>query len=49
MTSLIKPIKKIAQLIVCNNLYPKIKKVKYLKKLKKMITDLVKWVKNLIN
>ena len=37
MTSLIKPIKikkgqKIAQLIVCNILYPKIKKVKYLKK-----------------
>ena len=37
MTSLIKPIKikkgkKIAQLIVCNILYPEIKKVKYLKK-----------------
>ena len=37
MTSLIKPIKikkgqKIAQLIVCNILYRKIKKVKYLKK-----------------
>ena len=37
MTSLIKPIKikkgqKIAQLIVCNILYPKIKNVKYLKK-----------------
>ena len=37
MTSLIEPIKtkkgqKIAQLIVCNILYPRIKKVKYLKK-----------------
>ena len=37
MTSLIEPIKikkgrKIAQLIVCNILYPEIKKVKYLKK-----------------
>ena len=37
MTSLIEPIKikkgqKIAQLIVCNILHPKIKKVKYLKK-----------------
>ena len=36
MTSLIEPIKikkgqKIAQLIVCNILYPEIKKVKYLK------------------
>ena len=38
MTSLIEPIKikkgeKIAQLIVCNILYPEIKKVKYLKKI----------------
>ena len=40
MTSLIKPIKikkgqKITQLIVCNILYPKIKKVTYLKKTEK--------------
>ena len=50
MTSLIEPIKikkgqKIAQLIVCNILYSEIKKVKYLKKLKEMIKDLVKWIK----
>ena len=51
MTSLIEPIKikkgqKKAQLIVCNILYPEIKKVKYLKKnLKEMIKDLVKWIK----
>ena len=37
MTSLIKPIRikkgqKIAQIIVCNILYPEIKKIKYLKK-----------------
>ena len=59
MTSLIKPIKikkghKIAQLIVSNISYLGIKKVKYLKKLKEMIKDLVKWIKhifikNLIN
>ena len=50
MTSLIEPIKikkgqKIAQLIVSNILNPEIKKVKYLKKLKEMIKDLVKWIK----
>ena len=50
MTSLIEPIKikkgkKIAQLIVSNILYPEVKKVKYLKKLKEMIKDLVKWIK----
>ena len=50
MTSLKKPIKikkgqKIAQLIVSNISYPEIKKVKYLKNLKEMIKDLVKWVK----
>ena len=49
MTSLIEPIKikkgqKIAQLIVSNILYPEIKKVKYLKKLKEIIKDLVKWI-----
>ena len=49
-TSLIEPIKikkgqKIAQLIVSNILNPEIKKVKYLKKLKEMIKDLVKWIK----
>ena len=54
MTSLVKPIKtkkgqKIAQVIVSNISYPKIKKVKYLKKkLKEMIKDLVRWIKNLI-
>ena len=47
MTSLMEPIKikkgqKIAYLIVSNILYPEIKKVKYLKKLKEMIKDLVK-------
>ena len=50
MTSLKKTIKikkgqKIAQLIVSNISYPEIKKVKYLKNLKEMIKDLVKWVK----
>ena len=50
MTSLIKPIKikkgqKIAELIVSNISYPEIKKVKYLKKLKEMIKDLVRWMK----
>ena len=49
MTSLIEPIKikkrqKIAQLIVSNIMYPEIKKVKYLKKLKEIIKDLVKWI-----
>ena len=49
MTSLIESIKikkgqKIAQLIVSNILYPEIKKVKYLKKLKEIIKDLVKWI-----
>ena len=50
MTSLIEPIKikkeqKITQLIVCNILYPEIKKDKYSKKLKEMIKGLVKWIK----
>ena len=49
MTSLIESIKlkkgqKIAQLIVSNILYPEIKKVKYLKKLKEITKDLVKWI-----
>ena len=49
MTSLIEPIKikkrqKIAQLIVSNIMYPEIKKIKYLKKLKEIIKDLVKWI-----
>ena len=53
MTSLIEPIKikkvqKIVQLIVSNILYPEIKKVKYLKKLKEMIKDLVKWIFKII-
>ena len=50
MTSLIKTIKikkgqKIAQLIVSNIMYPEIKKVESLKKLKEIIKDLVKWIK----
>ena len=50
MTSLIEPVKikkgqKIAQLIVSNIMYPEIKKVNYLKKLKEIIKDLVKWIK----
>ena len=53
MTSLTEPIKtkkgqKIAQLIVSNISYPEIKKVKYLKKLKEMIKDLVKWIFKII-
>ena len=49
MTSLIEPIKikkgqKIAQLIVSNILYPEIKRVKYLKKLKEIIKDLARWI-----
>ena len=49
MTSLIEPIKikkgqKIAQLIVSSIIYPEIKKVKYLKKLKEIIKDLVEWI-----
>ena len=48
MTSFIEPIKtkkgqKIAQLIVSNIIYPEIKKVNYLKKLKEIIKNLVKW------
>ena len=54
MTSLIEPIKikkgqKIAQLIVSNILYPEMKKVKYFKKLKEMIKDLVKWIFKIIS
>ena len=53
MTSLIEPIKikkvqKIVQLIVSNILYPEIKEVKYLKKLKEMIKGLVKWIFKII-
>ena len=49
MTSLIEPIKikkgqKISQLIVCNILYPEIKKVKFLKDTERDIKDLVKWM-----
>ena len=49
MTSLIEPIKikkeqKIAQLIVSNIMYPEIKKLSILKKLKEIIKDLVKWI-----
>ena len=49
MTSLIETIKikkeqKIAQLIVSNIIYPKIKKVKFLKDTKEIIKDLVKWI-----
>ena len=49
MTSLIEPIKikkrqKIAQLIVFNISYPKIKLTKFLKDTEKVIKDLVKWI-----
>ena len=50
MTSLIEPIKirkgqKIAQLIVSDIMYSKIKKVGSLKEMKEIIKDLVKWIK----
>ena len=49
MTSLIEPIQikkgqKIAQLIVSNISYPKIKLTKFLKTLEEIIKDLVKWI-----